>query len=439
MKTLSIEKNSGYDVAATFEIERSDLEPYIQKVSEALQKQRPIKGYRAGKAPIQVAKSVYGKELVSQAGQKAIPVFFEIMCRENNLAPITKPTFMISRMDENGAEITANFENYPEIESAEYKGLKVTKYVKTCSEADIDEAIDRYMKNHLWVHEVPREARMGDIVEVKFRGTSGGQRFSYDHSDKSRFIMGSGTLFAGLDEALEGHVAGDDLELSLTMPENFHREDVAGMTLDLNVHLVGVWARDLMECTDEYVRDNVKVGDCNSVAEFREKKKKMIQDRYNTKSDMLFKQSLDVAMANVLDIDVPLSMLNVSLDRFVQTLKATAAGQGMTVEQALEAEGSNMEKFLETCKPYAIEKVKISLLLDYVVRAENISVTSAELTRQIDIKSKETGRPLEEIKGNENLVEDIYEKLLNAKAEKIVRDNVVEVIQNVDEFPESVR
>lgn len=439
MKTLSVNKRDDNKVSMVFEIEENEYAPFLKEASNALQKTRPIKGYRAGKAPLAVAKKVYGETLFSTAGNRAIGTYYEKACVENNFSPITEPKFVVVRADEKGMEVMAQFENYPEIESAEYKGIKVTRYVKTCSEADIDEAIDNYMKNHLWVHEVPREAQMGDIVEVKFRGTSEGKGFPYDHSDKSRFTLGSGQLFTGLDEALVGHVAGDHLEITLTMPENFHRQNIAGMTVDLQVDLVGVWARDLLECTDDYVKENVKVGNCNNVSEFREYQRKTLQERYDSRSNYLFRQSLDIAIGSVLDCEVPESMVQVSLNRFKETLRATAASEGMTPEQALAKDGSNMEEFIEKCRPYAIEKVKTSLLLDYVIRTENLTVEPDELSAGIASRAREYNKTVDEIKSNSNIIEDIYEKLLNEKAEKIIKDNVVEVIENVDVLPEKIR
>lgn len=273
---------------------------------------------------------------------------------------------------------------------------------------------------------------MGDIVEVSFTGTHNGERFPYDHSEKSRFTLGSGQLFAGLDELLEGHVAGDDLEPSLTMPEDFHRDDVAGMTLDLKVHLRGVWARDLLECTDEYVKEHIK--GCETLAEFREKQRSEIQSRYDSESARHYRRNLDEALAAAVTCPIPGAMMDTAIARYVATLRSIAAQQGKTAEQVLQEEGKTMADFIEQVRPSAETQVRESIALDYIARAEKIEVTGEELAGYIQRYAESGKISVEEAQRRLGGVDALYERMLNDRAMKVVTDSAEPVIQEVEEF-----
>lgn len=432
MELRNVNTNNGRVVFELW-LEKDEWTVYLQKASNAMQKQKAVQGYRAGKAPLAMAYKTYGKALIDRALNAVIDEEFMKACVENEWMPVSQPNIQVVAADLEQFCALCSFYDYPKIEDVEYRGLVIEKPVRTVTEEEVDEAIAKYMRNHLYVHEVPREARMGDIVEVSFTGTHNGGRFDYDHSDKSRWIVGSGQLFTGLDEAIVGHVAGDDLELTLTMPEDFHREAVRGLTLDLKVHLKGVWARDLLECTDEYVKENVK--GCETVADLRAQKRRDGQLIFDNESKTIFNKRLDKAIAALVTCPVPESMIDVSMQRHIATLRYVAASEGKTAEQSLADEGKTMQDFMELVRPNCELQVRTSILLDYVIRKEGLQLTRQELDKYIASRAKSSNTSTTEVVQRLGGEESIIEKLLNDRAMKIIRDSVVVVEVPVDEFP----
>lgn len=414
-------------------LDKEEWTDYLKKVSVRFQKQKAVPGYRAGKAPLGIAMKTYGQALVQAATDDVVNEKLAQACEENNWAPVSQPAVTVVAADLEQFCALIGFMDYPKVEEMQYLGLEVEMPVMTVTEEQVDEMVAKYMRNHLYVHEVPREARMGDIVEVSFTGTHNGGPFEYDHSNKSRWIVGSGQLFTGLDEAIVGHVAGDDLELTLTMPEDFHREAVAGLTLDLKVHLKGVWARDLLEMTDEYVKENIK--GMETVADFREDRRKTAQNSNDSESKRILAQRIDDALAAAVPCKIPEEMIQVSMMRHMNTLAQIAAGSGKTVEQVLEEEGKTVADFQALVRPNCERQVKCSVALDYIIRKEGLQISRETVDNYITNYAGKGQMTVEEATRRLGGVEALAEKMLNDKAMDIVRKNLKVRKVEVDEFP----
>lgn len=421
-----------YKVRFTVSLTREEWLPLVTKVSVSLQHKKPIKGFRAGSAPIALAEREYGDTLYKTAVRDAVDDCLTKVCMEKNLIPVSQPAVDVFQADAKGFGCGIAFEMYPIVTELEYRGLSVEKPVCNCTDAMIDEEIARFRSQHLDVHLVDREARMGDIAEVDFTGTHQGNSFPYDHSSQSRFVLGSGQLFAGLDEALCGHVAGDHLDITLTMPSDFHRADVAGMTLDLHVNLHGVWARDLREVNDSFVKEFVRGAE--TVEQYREQVRQRIQKRLDDQSEKLFHANINKALAEKLPVEVPPAMVDTAARRYLSTLAAFARQQEMTVEQYLAREGKTLEDYKNLVKPAAWEQTAVSIAVDYVVTAENLSVSQDRLQTYYQRYAAGNKISVEEAKRQVN--EDVLiDDLLHKDAMKLIRDAAIPVIVEMETLP----
>lgn len=365
--------------------------------------------------------------MTEQAAEEFLNKAVEQVCREQDYCLLTKPEYTIKKADSTGLSATVKIVVYPKVSDLNYIGLKVQKPVKKVSEAEIDAAVRQYMDVHPWVLDVDRGAQMGDLVEVSFTGTCNGESFPYDHSDQSRFRMGSGILFAGLDEALVGHMAGEELDLTLTMPENFQRKTVRGKTLDLHVCLKRVCVRENKGCTDEYVKAHVK--GAQTVKEFRELQRIRLQRTNDSQSAQAFDMNLQKALAALVTCPVPEFMVEVSEEEFVRGLTKMGMQKGQTLDQTLKARGQTLEQFKKQVHPIAVMRVKASIALDYIMEKEKLEVSKEEVDAKVESQVKKTGLPhdkaLKMLGGEEN----VAEKLKQEKAYNFVREHckVVEV------------
>lgn len=434
MEILDFTRREDSRITFGVRLSRQEWLPFLTRASLELQKKAPIPGFRAGKAPVPTAEKIYGRQLYLAAANEAGADCVGKACAERGLEPVSVPSFTVVGADRNGFECIVSFYNYPEIKDLAYRGLRPEKPHIAASEADVDQEVERYMLNHLNVHEVPRPAAMGDIVEVSFTGTSGGKPFPYDHSAKSRFLMGSGQLFAGLDQTLCGRRAGDELALALTMPKDFHRQEIAGLTLDLQVRLLGVWARDRYELDDDFVREHVR--DAGTVEEFRGNMRKAVQQRLDGKCARIYTRNLEKALADAVDVPLPEAMVSTALERYMSHLGAIAASQSKSVEALLAEEGKTPESYRQSAMELARRQVRLSVALDCVIREENLSVTREELDRYYALTAEQLNVPREEAKQMLGGDGPAAESLLTKKAMRLVREAARPVEVELDGLPE---
>lgn len=414
-------------------LNEGEYKKYLNRVSLELQRSQPAKGYRYGKLPLSMASSIYGNELFSRANDYSVNECLNQVCIEHDLAPVSPPNIAVIKAELSGFAAIISFYTYPNLSELDYKSLKPEKYEKKCSEKDIDDAINQYMLNHRIVHEVNREARIGDIVDVDFTGTCKGESFPFDHSKNSRYTLGTDQLFAGLDKILEGHFGNENFEVSLTMPADFHREEIAGLTLDLKVHLNGVWERTLLECTDEYVKENID--GCNTVADFRERMRSAIQNQYDGKSKRLYSSAISEALADSVTCYIPEPMIQVCIQRMIDALSASASVEGLTAERALQNIGKTVSQYKEECRPVAEKQVKLSVALDFISRSENIIVSEDEIDTVIRNSARANQISFNDALNNLGGRDGVREELLSKKALELVKSSVTPVIIEVEKFP----
>ncbi len=438
MDVLDFSRDEKSLVSFGIRLDRREWEPYLKSASSALQRQTPLRGFRPGAAPLKTAEAMYGKALYQAAANEAQGKLLPEICSERQLEPVSVPEIMVVTADKSGFECVCRFFNYPEIRELNYRGLTAKKPHRAVTEADIDREAENFRRNHLKVYETDREARLGDIAEVSFRGTCDGHGFPFDHSDKSRFILGSGRLFAGLDGALLGHHGGDELELSLTMPKTFHRQEIAGLTLDLSVRLKGVWARELQEMNDAFVRETVK--DCETVSAYREKLRGRLQQVYEARSDEIFRRNLEASLAEAVSVPLPESMVRTNYERYLAGLFTAAKAQGKTPEELLQTEGKTMVSYQEEILPLAQRQVLYSLAVEYIVQKEALTVSEQEL----DVWSRESAEAmgltpeklLEQSGGREAIVQELLTRKVMALVAAYAHAEIVETDRLPGEDPD---
>ncbi|MCD7739666.1 MAG: trigger factor [Lachnospiraceae bacterium] len=423
------------DGTVAFEIKEDGAQwkEALNRVSEAMQKQKPVQGYRPGNAPLSIAYNTYGQPMIDQAVNEFLSEAIKQVCGEHDYFQLTKPDINITTADLSTLCASVSMVIYPKVADFDYTGLEVEKPVKTVSETEIDEAVKLYMKGHPWVHEVEREARMGDTAEVSFDGTCNGEPFEFNHCDKRRFKMGSGALFAGLDEALEGHKAGEELDLSLTMPETFQRKALRGKTLDLHVCLRGVYVREIRECTDEFVKENVKGAE--TVAEFRELQRTRLQKSNDARSERAFDRNLQRKLSSLVTCPVPASMLEVSIDGFVRSLAQFAAQQRKKMQQVLEERHQTLDDFKKEVTPVADLQVRVSIALDYILRKEKLEVSQEAIDKKVKNFMTNSKLPYETALKYMGGVENVTEKLQQEQAYNFVREHCRVIEVEVDSIP----
>ena len=425
---------NGYRVSFEVNLDRREWEPYLSIAAKMLQRLKPVKGFRAGTAPLGVAEAHSGKLLYNEAGKKAADDGIQAACLEHRLTPVSEPRISTVKNDASGYAAIISFDTYPEMAELTYKGATIERPVHTVTEEDVEEDMEAYVRGHLKVAETEEPARMNDIVEIDFRGTRGGEGFPFDHAKGFREILGTEKLFTGLDAALVGKKKGDSFAITLTMPEDFHRAEIAGFTVDLHVDVRGVWSRSEQTLSDEFVAEYVK--DANTVEEFRALTRKKLEERYARRSEIQFKKNVEDALAASVTAEPPLSMVETAIERYWAAYQNLAAGQGKSPDQLLAEEGSSRERYLETVAPTAVKRVKMSLAVDYIIRHEDLTVSPAELEAYYVRNAEHSKMSVEEYKARKGSDETVIQDMLEVQAIQLFIDNanIVDVEMPADQI-----
>lgn len=433
MKIIDFTQSEDYHVTMSLRLERPEWEPRLKQAALELQRQGAVQGFRPGKAPLRMVESRYGKQLYQAAAQLAQNDMLLQACEEKALAPVSEPVVMAVQADGEALELAVNFWTYPELRELKYRGLRVERPVRVVSEADIDREAEHFRRNHLLVRPVQRGVQKGDIVELAFRAETEGFSFSYDRSDHARVLVGEGRLFAGLDEALLGHVAGDELDLDLAMPKDFHRDDIAGLTVHVHVRIKSVEERAEQELSDELVRRYVR--DCEGVAAFRERLRFSLTAAYARRAEELYRRNLEHALADAVTAPLPESMYRTNLDRYLSGLAAAAKSQGQSVEELLTAEGKTLEQYLREVGPLAREQVKLSVAYDYIVSQEDLTVSEEELQRFLTLRAQAQDISVEDALAQMGGRERAAEELQRQKIMKLLADSAETVDVELERLP----
>lgn len=342
----------------------------------------------------------------------AIPEYMIQAYKEKQVYPVSKPFHVVIRQDLECIEVRTSFYTYPVLTEIDYNSLCVEREIRKCTESDIDQAVERYMDVHLYVHKVGREVRKGDLVNLAFDGTCEGRAFPFNHSSGMRYTVGKNDLFCGIDHVLLGMRAGEEKYVQLTMPENFQREAVAGKTVDLYLKVLEVFGCDRLECTEQYVKEHVS--GCNTMAEFRELQRKAIQRSYDIAGEQKFRQKLRKALATAVACPIPESMVEKQLEEYAAVLNGMAAAEHKTLEQVLKEEGKTLKQFFTESRADAEEKVRISIVADFIARDRRMRVTEQELKAELERLAKQSRITVDQVLKNGDL-ERIREKILQDK------------------------
>ena len=434
MEVTEYKIRDGYRVSFELALDRKGWEPYLENASAALQKSRPIKNFRKGKAPLPVAEKEYGELLYLWAARRAGEDGINQACEEHGLLPVSVPNITPVLADATGYSSIVQFDTYPKLSGIEYRGITIERPVHTVTDEDVEAEMESYVSRHLRVEETDDPARMNDVVEVDFTGTHNGERFPFDHADSFREILGTDRLFAGLDEVLVGKKKGDSFDITLTMPEDFHRGDIAGFTLDLHFNVHGVWARSSQTLSDEFVREYVNGMD--TVEEFRASTREKLEEKYAKRTDSQFKKNVEDALANCITGGVPRSMVETVLERYMDAYEKLAGAQGKTTDELFAEEGTSREEYIKKSMPEAIKRVKLSLAVDSVISGEGFTVSQDEIDAYYKRRLGGTGIDVEEYKEKSGGDETAVHNILEMRAFRFVIDNanIVDVETPADEI-----
>ena len=428
-------------VKLTIEREAKELEAAITKVYHKQKNRIAVPGFRKGKAPLAMIEKMYGTEVFYEdAANEIIPTAYEEAVKESGLEIVSQPEIDVTQVEKGKNFIfTATAAVKPEIKLGNYKGVEVSKTDISVSDDELNAEMDiDRNKNARIITVEDASAENGDDTVIDFDGYVDGKQFDGGKSENYKLTLGSKAFINGFEDQIVGHKAGDEFDVNVTFPEEYHAANLAGKPAVFKVVLKEVKRKELPELNDEFVQD---ISDFDTVDEYKEETKKRISGR---KKDTAKNKKEEEAVDKIIEgseMDIPEAMVQTQTRQMAQDFANRIRSQGLTPEQYFQFTGMTPDTFMENLKPQALKRIQSRLVLEAVAKAENITASEEDFNKEIEEMAKNYGMTAEQIKSSmsEEEKKSMYEDLAVAKAIDFVTENAVETENAQEEAKKPAR
>lgn len=378
-----------------------------------------VPGFRKGKVPMNVVKKYYGVEvLLEDAVNFSIEGSYAEALKENNVRPVDFPKVEVVQAEEGKDLIyTAEVIVYPEVELGEYKGLNVEKKTYEVTEEEVYAKLKEMQEKNARVEVKEGAIENGNIAVIDFKGFIDGVAFEGGEGHDYSLEIGSGSFIDNFEEQLVGAKAGDKVEVNVTFPESYGKEELNGKPAKFEVEVKEVKAKELPVLDDEFAKE---VSEFETLEALKEDTTKKLEEANTARAEREYEEAILRSVVENAKMDIPAVMVEQEIDRMVQNLAQRLQYQGLTLEQYFQFTGTDAEKMREYMKENAETKVKTELVLEALQKAEKMEVLDEELKEKASEVSKLYG-------AND---EKMVELLLQNQREALVADVMTSKVIN---------
>lgn len=427
MNVKSVEKETTR-ATVVVEISKSELEPSLNKAFLKYRKNITIPGFRKGKAPRTIVEAAYGKHVFYEdAIEEIFPELYKEYVLTQDMKPVGKPSITDMQIGEDdGVTLTVATDLYPEVTLGQYKGLEVEKAEANVTSDEVDAEIDRMAQNIARITTVDRAAKDGDVAMIDFEGFKDGVAFEGGAGTNYELRLGSHSFIPGFEEQVVGMAAGDEKEINVTFPENYHEKSLAGAPVVFKVKVHEVKETVLPEKDDEFVKD---VSEFDTMDELRaDIEKRVLEEKQNGIDRAFENAAIEKAVANM-TVEIPDSMVDEEVENELERMDYELRAQGASLQVYAQMLGGNMDAIKTSLRPNALNTVKTNVMLNAIVDAENIEVSDEECEEEYKKLAESYKMDVEKVKELVNIKGDLQIR----KAAKLVADSAVAVAPKTEE------
>ena len=381
--SLQVEKLEKNMAKLTIEVSADDLEKALQSAYNKQKSKISIPGFRKGKVPRQMIEKMYGAEIFyDDAANALIPKAYSDAYDECELEIASQPKIDIVQIEKGKPFIfTAEVAVKPEVTLGEYKGLKVDKISNRVTQKEIDAKLqEEAEKNARTITVEDRPVQDGDEVILDFEGFVDGEAFEGGKGENYPLTIGSGSFIPGFEEQLIGANTGDEKEVNVTFPEDYHAEDLKGKAAVFKCKIHEIKAKELPEIDDEFASE---VSEFDTLEEYKaDIKTKLKEQKESEGKTKQENQAVEQAIANA-SMEIPDAMIDTQARQMMDDFARRMQQQGLTMEQYCQFTGQTMDKMLEDLRPQAVNRIQTRLVLEAIAKAENIEISDEKLDEEI--------------------------------------------------------
>ena len=437
MKATQISKENGV-VKFNIEFTPEEWKEAINKAYLANRSKFSIDGFRKGKAPRKIIENFYGHDIFwDEALNNLLENGYYDAVKEMDLEVIAQPSLESPEIkNDEPVVVTGTVEVFPEVEVKDYKGLEIEKFASVIGDKEVQEELERVRKSQARMEAVEdRKSENGDTVIFDFEGRVDGETFAGGSAENFELKLGSGQFIPGFEEQLEGKEAGEETDVEVVFPGDYHAEELAGRPAVFKCKIHEIKKEVLPEIDDELASD---VSDFETLEEYKADLKEKLQKAADERDISMMKDRALEALYKANEITVPAVMIKNEIDNMIYDMNQSLASQGLGLQQYMEWTGTTIDKVREDAQPEAEKRVRTRVLLKNLIRQEGLDAKAEEIEKLMAEFGEQYGMTVDQVKtmaGDET--ENYFkEDAQTKKAIDFLFENAVQVEKKEEETEE---
>ncbi len=383
MSLIKSEKTEKSVYTLEFSVEK---DVFDKAVSNAYRKQVGkinVPGFRKGKAPRAVIEKMYGKGFFYEdAINEVLPDAFDAALAESKLEMVGQPEFDVISIDENGVVLSAKIAVKPEAKIEGYFGIEAEKKVKRVTKDEVEKELQTIReRNSREIDVTDAASEMGDVCTIDYEGFVDGVAFEGGKGDAYPLKLGSGNFIPGFEEQVAGHKIGEQFDVNVTFPEEYHAKELAGKAAVFKTVIHAIKHVELPELDDDFAKD---VSEFDTLDEYRADIKAKISKRHKDEAEAKFEDAILDALIEKLEADIPEQMYVAETENFVRDYDNRLRMQGLDLKTYFQYTGMTLDNLREQMRPQAEKQVKLRLALETIAAIEGVEVTDEDIDGEIN-------------------------------------------------------
>lgn len=388
-----------------------------------------LPGFRKGKVPKHLLESTYGKGVFyEEAINQAFPKYYsEILEKETSILAVAAPEIDVKKIDDKHLSIEAIVAVKPEVTLGEYKGIKFKKVEYNVKDEDVENEIKRLQESRSRLVDVTdRAVENGDTVVIDYSGSVDGVKFEGGTAEKQTLVIGSGSFIPGFEDQIIGMKIGEDKDLKVKFPEEYHAENLKGKDAVFAVKLHEIKKKELPEVNDEFIKD---AAGAESVDAYKKEVRERLEKQNADRAEREIEDAIVQKITDNASVEIPDAMIEAQIDRMVQEMDYRLSYQGLKLADYLKYIGQTMEDYRKNYREQAEKLVKSQLVIEKIIDTEKLEATDAEVDEKIEEMAKAQGKKAPELKKTAGVRQLEYIKneiVIKKLFDTLKKDNVIE-------------
>ncbi len=396
----TFEKGEKSTVKVTIDLTEKEWKEAIDGAYEKTKGRYSMPGFRKGKVPKKVLETAYGVGVFyEEAINIAFPKYYsEVLDKEPSIEAVANPDIDIKKISEKGISMIAIVPVKPEVYLGEYKGISFKKNEYNVTDEEIEEEIKRLQeRNSRMVEVTDRAVADGDTVIIDYSGSVDGVKFEGGTAEKQTLVIGSKTFIPGFEDQVIGMNIGEDRDVSVKFPEEYHAENLKGKDAVFAIKLHEIKKKELPEINDEFIKEAVGA---ESVEAYKAETKERLEKANADRAERELEDEIVKKITESADVEICDALVENQVERMVQEMSYRLSYQGLKLEDYLKYMGKTIDEFKKDYEGQAKDIVKSQLVIDKLIEKQEIVVTDEDVEARVEEMAKAQGRPAPDVKKN---------------------------------------